>query len=287
MAQFREGDLVYLDYGVAGDPWHERLLLRSGHQPLEWYVLTPDEDVYIEPISMPPRKAVRAGQPNGLLPPGLGARAGQPVYRFTRPPTAMSLQFQKFRRLADEMYARELDGTPMLEVTDGADLEALASPEEVVWLTLMPPRLGEAVPSDCVDPRTVRGDVGAAKLPGGGWVAVQRVPPAERDEWTRAAAAAAFAGLTPREGARGSPAPLTDARTLAVLRNTSGERFRSVQSAADALQEEQFEDWALDGPRTAACWLREVARTGTSVLARHHVEAREWCRRGVSLQCHA
>lgn len=68
---------------------------------------------------------------------------------------------------------------------------------------------------------------------------------------------------------------MTDARTLAVLRNTSGERFRSVQSAADALQEEQFEDWALDGPRTAAWWLREVARIGASVLARHHTWKQE------------
>lgn len=81
-------------------------------------------------ISVPPLKAVRAGQPNGLLPSGLGAYAGQPVYRFARPPTAMA--FQKFRRTADEMYARELDGTPMLDGTDGAALEALAPPEEGV-----------------------------------------------------------------------------------------------------------------------------------------------------------
>lgn len=61
------------------------------------------------------QKAVRLGTPDGFLPAG---RSGQPVDRFSRPPSALVVQ--RFRRVVGEMYANEGGGVPEHE-TSGAD----------------------------------------------------------------------------------------------------------------------------------------------------------------------
>jgi len=71
-------------------------------------------------------------------------------------------------------------------------------------------------------------------------------------------------------GAEPATAAPTDARVLPVLRNTSGERFRTLQSAADAMVQEHFDDFALEGPRTFRWWVQQVFRLGTGAVARHH-----------------
>ena len=81
------GERVLLDYGEAAEPWHERLLLRKVAAN-DWVVLTPDMDVYVEEIAVPPLGGVRHIAVDGALPFGLGAAYGQPTYRFVNFPTA-------------------------------------------------------------------------------------------------------------------------------------------------------------------------------------------------------
>ncbi len=54
------GTWAYIDYGVAGEPWHERLLLGwVGRQ--DYVVWTPDRDTYAETIDSPPLAGMRIG----------------------------------------------------------------------------------------------------------------------------------------------------------------------------------------------------------------------------------
>ena len=50
---------MYLDYGVVGEPWHERVLL-SHVGDGDWVVLTPDFDMFVETIATPPLEGIRA-----------------------------------------------------------------------------------------------------------------------------------------------------------------------------------------------------------------------------------
>ena len=85
--------------------------------------------------------------------------------------------------------------------------------------------------------------------------------------------------MTPRlgdyEGNTTGPAGSEDARTLAVKRNSSGERFRDLRSVAEDGSPSQFPDWALQGPRTAHWLIREMAKTGMGPVARHSTWAHE------------
>ena len=94
----------------------------------------------------------------------------------------------------------------------------------------------------------------------------------------------AWASLTPRSprsaddagpapARAGAPAKRAvaahdDARTLAVERNSAGERFRPFSSVAENSSQIDFSDWPLDGPRTAAWLTREIGRTGMGPAAR-------------------
>ena len=103
--------VLFLDYGVAGEPWHERALLCEGAAAGSWYVVTLDMDIYEEEVTSPPLRGVRAGVAGGHgLPAGLGARAGQPVYRFTRPLGERA--FQSHLATAEDMKRREAGDSP-------------------------------------------------------------------------------------------------------------------------------------------------------------------------------
>eukprot|EP00959_Pyramimonas_sp_CCMP1952_P383106 8027632-Pyramimonas_sp.AAC.1 len=73
----KAGDVVFLDYGEAEEPWHERLILAS-LGGAKYLVLTPDEDMYEEEIDTRSVADFRQAGPRGGLPAGLGAAKGQP-----------------------------------------------------------------------------------------------------------------------------------------------------------------------------------------------------------------
>ena len=78
------GRFMFVDYGVAGEPWHERWVfevLENRHA----VIVTPDHEVYVEVMQVDKRcfrnmRICAAG--SRALPNDLGAARGQPVYRF-------------------------------------------------------------------------------------------------------------------------------------------------------------------------------------------------------------
>ena len=100
--------LAYLDYGVAGEPWHERLVVEVLDAADQLAVImTPDHDIYCEVLAVPPLRNLRVTpgpgwRGNGVMVPihiDLGANRGQPVYRFPRRPPRATLD--EARRVAD------------------------------------------------------------------------------------------------------------------------------------------------------------------------------------------
>ena len=106
---------AYLDYGVAGEPWHERWLAHHVRDS-DYVVITPDHDVYVETIAVPPLRNLRVGRgPGRLLPDDLGARHRQPVYRFSGGAIPDEVQAEA-RALAEA----ERPGGPILPVEQSA-----------------------------------------------------------------------------------------------------------------------------------------------------------------------
>jgi hypothetical protein len=92
-----EMEYVFVDYGVAGEPWHERFFLKRLAGSSDYIILTPENDMYRETGAPPPLDAIRSCGPSRSLPLGRGARTGQPVHRLADvPPPA------KLKRVLDE-----------------------------------------------------------------------------------------------------------------------------------------------------------------------------------------
>jgi hypothetical protein len=85
-------DYVCVNYGVAEEPWHENLPLRRLADISDYIILTPDNDMYIETLAVPPLAAIRTCGPSSSMPPGHGARAGHSVYRFVGVPSPAILK---------------------------------------------------------------------------------------------------------------------------------------------------------------------------------------------------
>jgi hypothetical protein len=66
-----------------------------------------------------------------------------------------------------------------------------------------------------------------------------------------------------------------DARTLAVLTNSSGERYRSIRSVADESLPTELAGWPIQGPRVTKAFLQEIARQGADPSRRHQTWAIE------------
>jgi len=61
-----------------------------------------------------------------------------------------------------------------------------------------------------------------------------------------------------------------DARVMAVHRDPqSGERWRDWKSVAAALDEQTFDDWPLEGPRTLSWIAREMGKVGGGPMQHH------------------
>jgi hypothetical protein len=62
-----------------------------------------------------------------------------------------------------------------------------------------------------------------------------------------------------------------DVRTLPARFEKAGERFRMFDEAVSLMTEERFgpDEWFLEGPRSAAWWLKSTGRLGMTPLSRH------------------
>lgn len=294
--------MVYLDYDVEGEPWHERLLLAPAGGAA-WAVLSPDNDMFIEDLAVPPLGSVRVGPGGWALPHGLGVDAGNPVYRFrTRPTveevarlTAEALPLAALH-LAQSGHGPSSASPESVEAPPGLVLVAPVATEESgpgSWIHVDEKgggHLGDIVSNAEVLARgIVRGDVALYPMGAEGWCALHRVTRESADaevgelrsRWAAVTPRGddpGRSGLLPRPpaveaappAARGELEDLDgDARTLAVLRNSAGERFRDLRSVAERSTQLELEDWALEGPRTALWYVTQVARTGTGLVARH------------------
>ena len=198
---------------MAGEPWHERILLLPGNSPGGWFVLTPDEDIYEESLWSPPLRRVLRCE-GSRLPAGLGAAHGEPVYRFRAVVTMATFR----RAVADAQKQKDEDEEmappPPLTLADDRDEEK--------WVSLMPDGMGKVVPTSSVDKDLIRGSVGLARGSDGVWIAVHRVAAGGKDTLMEALRLGCGA-ITPRPSGRGSSGgaivePPGDARTLAIVR---------------------------------------------------------------------
>ena len=61
-----------------------------------------------------------------------------------------------------------------------------------------------------------------------------------------------------------------DARTLSVLYDEQGERWRPWRKVAASSSENFYEDWPIEGPRTCQWLLKHIERAGGSPTQWHH-----------------
>ncbi|CAK0824003.1 unnamed protein product, partial [Prorocentrum cordatum] len=281
----KAGDVVFLDYGEAEEPWHERLILAS-LGGARYLVLTPDEDMYEEEIDTRSVADFRQAGPRGGLPAGLGAAKGQPVYRFTDRPRGAALQswidaaeeqaveLRAARGLAEEPEPPPLadGGAPSGAGAAGSGLTG----ERADWICVVPEgdvKRGAvySLPDSLDTPSedfVAFGQHGLYDLGrrGKSAVLVRLAPGETADEALRTFVATAVPDAV---GGTRTPPPAEDARTLAIKRDAAGRRFRDLKSVADSSEQCEFEDWALSGPRTASYVVKEIAKQSGGPVQRH------------------
>ena len=284
------GTYVYVDFGEEGEPWHERLLLARVAQSQDYIILTPDNDVYLESLSCPPLNAIRVGGSNRALPIGLGVEHGQPVYRFTKTVTgdefaALKMEAEGLAALAIATDPARYPGgragpeLPLQGGPPGALPGPVAPAGEPVWLVMVGG--GKFREAELISSAMLASELevhlfsnwAIVSAPGGEAAVLMKVDQ-DKAEFEINRMRGAWSGTTPRDGAAAAQTalaagPAEDARTLSVLRQSNGERFRSLQSVAEHCAEMAFDDWPLEGPRTAHWLVREMAKTGLNPIARH------------------
>lgn len=240
-----EGTRVFLLYDIGGpDLFHERYVLASCQCGRGWHVvLTPDDDVYPEQISLENddlasyRLGVGANLPHGL-------NDGN-TYRIRNLPAAPRLQ----QMLVDARHAAAALAfppgagpglaAPPAAVAVGAP--AQAGDQNQVWVRVETdgdkPR-GEIV--TLAGGEIIHGDIGL-KSDGGPHYAIRRM---SRDDID------AFRG---KEAA-------SDARLLGIQFQGIVREERTWRDVSKELSEEEFKDWTVPGPRTAAWCTRFLNR---------------------------
>jgi hypothetical protein len=274
---------VYLQYVGEEELWHEHLAFEpvglTGDDNLDCPIFTADGDMYIERCAAPPHHDVRWGDRNHLLPAGLGAARGEPVYRFARalaPGRIRALQQQALDMVTAERTARGLlaDGSA---APAAAHLGALVGGPPPVVPAGAPPALAGAEAFFVVIGTNLhqKGEE-IAFGPGAVWLGGFALIPVADGE--------VFASRCLRRDADVHisnllgplvPVPieedLEDVRTLPVRFEKTGERYRLFDESVALMTEEPFDadEWPLEGPRSAYWWLKSTRRLGMTPLARH------------------
>ncbi|CAK0910119.1 unnamed protein product [Prorocentrum cordatum] len=240
----RVGDVLLLKYNVPGPAlWHERIVLAvhptdAGH----YYLLTPDDDAYIEDCS--PASAdverIRGAAGLGDTPHGLG---GDQIYRFRGPPAVEELRQQ----LIDAALAL---GLPGVQVAGAA---APAPRADLVWVAAEDAEdLPKGTEIDITADTVAFGD--RAIMPWkGGFVSLRQLTRPEIYRFT-----------------------YDDLRVLPVQFDSSGARRvafgEGVQRQDDTLPAGGLD---LQCPRTAAWFCRYIAENGPTPQAAHEAWLRK------------
>jgi hypothetical protein len=202
------------------------------------------------------------------VPPRLGARHGEPVYRFTHKPSDRRMRnlIDEAKELADEAMAADPKKYAGTLVPAGGGAEAAApgilDEPDAISICVEPLserfKLGQRVLKREADGGVVLGNGTLRERPGL-IMNFAKCQIGDEDNVVEALRTA-WRAETPRAGAptRGYGAPLVfgravaeesaataaeGARTLSVMRNTAGERFRDVKSVAERRSKVEFEDW--------------------------------------------
>lgn len=306
------GALVYLEYDEAGEPWHEAMLVKAVEPGLPWWVIrTPDADEYVECLQLDGFRGLRVATDH-RLPPGLGARAGAPVYRFAPRPTRADLDGAIARADAVIAAARAEDpprfGLPAA-APPGVAVPPLAGPLVAgggagaggagaghgdagagggagaawdappgEWVVITGgPGLGIVLPDHQVSAYADKLRLGNFALVRGAAAAPDEVIVLQRVAVGGAGAVKdEFAALFPPEVAtpRAEPA---DARIQPVMTAANGERFFEFHKHVARCKRETFDGkaWPLTGPRTVPYHAGEIAKLGVGAVTRHRTWVNE------------
>ena len=275
---------VFVDYGVVGEPWHERYIV-AVLSPTDAMIITPDLDIYRETLSVPPLRNLRSTAPGvHTLPAGLGALRRQPVYRFKGHTHVIPrATLVEARRLAEE--EKDAEAGPGVE-HEAEEEEA----QEGHWLVMDssdPGLVGTFLEAGACAQKSRSGDLALACGDDGEDLLLRWVPGSEGDVRARllevtkswAEAASRDSGQPSKkegEKEKGDKAEEEDdagddVRTLSVKWQPSGVRTRPFAEAVGLMEEEPFGDvdFPLSGPRVAAWMLRSIATSGTTPVMRH------------------
>ena len=287
------GRFMYVDYGVAGEPWHERFIfevLENRH----CVVITPDYDVYVEVMQVGGgcfRNMRLCAEGSRGVPPGLGSANGQPCYRFDTHliPHATMLQAKrlfdkekKIPHLPIKVPKPHEDGTPSgsedgEEPTEGPvpfDHGSVSQNIERIggrWIVVggsMPERLGEpAVFHDTLKFARFDADCGYVLAADDSVQLLEFWPDASFNAEAKKRKTT-FGAL---DGEATPVAETEDARTLPVQWAVNGQRARAFMDAArmQEMSEMDEKDFPLDGPRSLGWFITAMANSGTTPLLRH------------------
>jgi hypothetical protein len=279
-----EGQYLFVDYGVVAEPWHERLILKRCGESSDFVILTPDNDVYVETLAVPPLDAIRFCGPARSLPLGLGAAAGQPVYRFAAVPSASKLRKLLVEATALASFTVLSDpGRYSKATVPHASPASSSLPVGMKWICCSVSggfALGAEVDDALVSLHgAMSGDLALVSHPTEPPFLVKMMLETDVDKELDALKAswkgvltgspASDGGATPREPPPAPSPALDDARTLAIERNANQERYRSLVSAVNAFEQTDFKDWPLEGPRTALWLAKELSKSGMNPISRH------------------
>ena len=91
--------------------------------------------------------------------------------------------------------------------------------------------------------------------------------------------AAAIGGMgAPPGGGIDDVACQDDARTLPILRDSDGTRFRPFREAVKSCKKSDFEDWPIPGPRSAPFVLNQIAEHAGGSPVQHSYQWRTNCK---------
>jgi len=291
----REKAYVFVRYDDTEVLWHEHLAVARVGASLPdssaFVILTVDGDVYAEDLTAPPHVAVRWGTLEHTLPDGLGRVHRQPVYRFSSAVSDAALrrvEAQVKAALEEARRERGLDAAGRPVSTPPPVGGGVSLPLVPVGPGGMPPMAPEqifaVVLGTAAVPRGSQVTPQAGDLLMGGFALVAVADgTVVASCCQRAAAESHIADLVKGRTAPpgvfddGDQAESEDVRTLPVMFERTGERFRPFEDAVAIMTEEPFpeEEWPIEGPRSALWWLKGNRRLGLTPVGRHQKWAHE------------
>ncbi|CAK0893680.1 unnamed protein product [Prorocentrum cordatum] len=287
----RPGSFVLLKY--AGDTtWHTRLLIREVDSETKWwFILTPDEDLYVERLEASDDgdiRAVRVCAAGGTTP--IGVHLSK-MCGFDPPPVEVDLEglMSETEPLVDS--ERGLLGLPPLPsppagalvapaggtATPLLDLGALpgprlSTPPGTVWVFAESAygreKGGRAALNDTA---VASGDRGALDLEPGASIASARVEIGREEEFRKEHTTNEMSMIDTE----------TDARVMRVkYAGGSGKRHRDWKEVQDGITEVPLVDLPIDWPRTSS-WC--VAFLGRGAHGGTPLDHHRWCRHAAKL----